>query len=224
MADTPAPIWSRPERAATGRPPEHSRDEIAAAATVIADREGVEAVSMRRVAAELGTGAATLYRYVVSRDELLDLMVDAAASGYRFAPPTGDWVADLLDVADQSRRIMRAHPWLPALTTRPLSPGPHGVALLEHAMAVLAGHPATASRKLSGFAVFNGAVAMLVRYELDDRPQDAARRGAYLRDAVAAGDRPHLAAVLAAADPADSADRFHDVLRGILHGLLGVAG
>lgn len=59
-----AVIWLRPEHAALGRPAERSRGEITAAAVTIADADGLDAVSMRRVAAELGTGAASLYRYV----------------------------------------------------------------------------------------------------------------------------------------------------------------
>jgi AcrR family transcriptional regulator len=55
-------IWMRPERAGVGRPAQRSRAEITAAAVAIADREGLDAVSMRRVAAELGTGAASLDR------------------------------------------------------------------------------------------------------------------------------------------------------------------
>src|SRR5437764_8785599 len=64
---------------------------IAAAAVAIADREGLDAVSMRRVAARLGTGAASLYRYLESREDLLDLMVDATGAEYVFTAPTGDW-------------------------------------------------------------------------------------------------------------------------------------
>ena len=75
-------IWMRPERAAAGRPAQRSRAEITAAAIGIADREGLDAVSMRRVAAELGTGAASLYRYVDTREELLDLMSDATGAEY----------------------------------------------------------------------------------------------------------------------------------------------
>src|SRR4029079_12687901 len=87
-----AVIWMRPENAATGRPAGHSRDEITAAAVAIADREGLDAVSMRRVAARLGTGAASLYRYLESREDLLDLMVDATGAEYVFTAPTGDWL------------------------------------------------------------------------------------------------------------------------------------
>src|SRR5213078_1191881 len=58
------PIWMRPERGARGRRPAHSRSDIAAAAIRIADAEGIEAVSLRRVAGELGTGTTSLYRYI----------------------------------------------------------------------------------------------------------------------------------------------------------------
>src|SRR6516165_12272673 len=84
-------IWMRPERAAAGRPAGHSRDEITAAAVAIADREGLDAVSMRRVAADLRTGAASLYRYLETREDLLDLMIDATGAEYAFTPLTGDW-------------------------------------------------------------------------------------------------------------------------------------
>ena len=57
-------VWLRPEHAATGRPAKRSREEITVAAIAIADQGGLDAVSMRQVAAGLGTGAASLYRYV----------------------------------------------------------------------------------------------------------------------------------------------------------------
>ena len=68
-------IWERPERAGRGPAPSLSRDEIAASAVTLADTQGIEAVSMRALAVELGVGAASLYRYVARKDELIDLMV-----------------------------------------------------------------------------------------------------------------------------------------------------
>src|ERR1700731_4436843 len=100
-------IWMRPEHAATGRPPQRSPAQIPAAAVTIADREGLDAVSMRRVAAELGTGAASLYRYVDTREDLLDLMTDAAGAEYQPAAPSGDWLADLLALGEQAPAIFR---------------------------------------------------------------------------------------------------------------------
>src|SRR5262245_12639315 len=77
-------IWSRPEPRA--RRPAHTRDGIASAAIRIADAEGFEAVSMRRVAAELRAGTMTLYHYVRTKDELLAL-VDNAVMGELLVPP-----------------------------------------------------------------------------------------------------------------------------------------
>ena len=227
----PAPsIWMRPERATVGRPAQHSRAEITAAALAIADQEGLDAVSMRRVAAGLGTGAASLYRYVETRDELLDLMTDAVGSEYDLAPPSGDWLADLVAFGEQSRAILRRHHWLPGLiTARPVL-GPHGLALLEHVLAVLAGHPADVRTKMEAFATLNGITAAWVQHELAGGSAMQQRNVAYLQQALASGEHPRLAELLSAVsgpagpDTADPADRYADILARILTGLLGAAG
>src|ERR1700749_1700255 len=74
-ADQPSqPIWVRP--APGQRKPTLSRERIAATALQIADAEGFEAVSMRRIASELGAGTMTLYHYVKTKDELIALVGD----------------------------------------------------------------------------------------------------------------------------------------------------
>src|SRR5579862_8304091 len=191
------PIWLRPERAATGRPPRHTRDEITAAAIAIADREGLDAVSMRRVAADLGTGAASLYRYLDTREDLLDLMVDATGAEYDITAPTGDWLADLLDLGDQARAIMRRHPWLPPLLITRSVLGPNGLVLLEHVLEALASHPASTAAKLE-------AIALFVQNELTGGPARQERNAAYLRYALAAGHHPRLAELLTPAAPAQA--------------------
>src|SRR5579863_3531153 len=159
-------IWMRPERAAVGRPAQRSRAGITAAAVGIADREGLDAVSMRRVAAELGTGAASLYRYVETREDLLDLMTDAVGGEYLLPEPSGDWLADLVAFGEQSRTIMLRHPWVAGLiVTRPVL-GPNGIAMLEHVLAVLEPHPASLVTKLEAFATLNGICALFVQHEL----------------------------------------------------------
>ena len=104
------PIWSRPARGLRGPTPTHSRDEIVAAAIAMADADGLGAVSMRAVAAALHTGAGSLDRYLSSRDDLLDLMVDRAAGELRPYPAAdGDWLDAMLRLARRQLDLYRRH-------------------------------------------------------------------------------------------------------------------
>jgi AcrR family transcriptional regulator len=221
-----ASIWMRPERAATGRPAQYSRADITAVALAIADTDGLDAVSMRRVAAELGTGAASLYRYVESRDDLLDLMTDAASSEYELADSTGDWLTDLLAIGEQARIVLRRHRWLAGLALiRPVI-GPNGIALMEHVLDVLRPHPASAAVKLEAFAMLNGVTAAFVLQELGD-PELQERNIAYLQQAIASGEHPCLAEFIAqppAGSDMNPADRYPDLMARILAGILGPVG
>ncbi|WP_395294701.1 TetR/AcrR family transcriptional regulator [Kitasatospora hibisci] len=100
--------------------------EIAAAAIALADAEGVDAVTMRRVAQELGVSAMALYTYVPGKAELLDLMLDTVYATMRRAAPAGDgWRDRVAAVADDNRALHRAHPWVARIATSrpPLGPG-----------------------------------------------------------------------------------------------------
>jgi AcrR family transcriptional regulator len=212
------PVWLRERRTGVGRPAERSRAEVTAAAIALADREGLAAVSMRRVAAELGTGAASLYRYVDSRDDLLDLMTDEVAAAYQLPDPGGPWLPALLEVGRQGHELMLKHSWLPELVLTRSALGPHGTDLLEHVLAVLDGHPADVGRKLEAFAVLTTLAAAMA---LNKRNEGARQRqGAYLAHAIAAGRHPHLTAALTGGSLVP-APRFEDTLSRVLAGLLG---
>lgn len=220
-------IWMRPGHAATGRPAQRSREEITAAAIAIADREGLDTVSMRRVAAGLGTGAASLYRYVDTREDLLDLMIDSTGSEYAFTAPTGDWLADLLNIGEQARAIMRRHPWLPSLLITRSVLGPNGIVLLEHVLEALARHPAGHADKLEAFAILNAVTALFVHNELTGGSARQQRNAVYLHHVLTTGRNPRLAELLAppaqTSAPAtvpDPAERYRDILARILSGLL----
>jgi AcrR family transcriptional regulator len=225
VAEPEAVIWMRPEhaKAGHGRPAERSRAELTAAAIGIADREGLAALSMRRVAAELGTGPATLYRYVANRGDLLDLMANAVASEYELAPASGDWIADLVGLGRQARSIMLRHPWLPAVVISTPVIGPRAVDLLEHVLDVLSEHPAGAAAKLEAFALLMAVTATYVQHELSITAAAQQRQGAYLRHVAEAGGHPRIAALLVEAASAPDAarpDQFAAMLARVLSGLL----
>ncbi|WP_127501972.1 TetR/AcrR family transcriptional regulator [Actinoplanes solisilvae] len=214
------PVWLRERRTGVGRPAERSRSEVTTAAIALADREGLAAVSMRRVAAELGTGAASLYRYVDRRDDLLDLMTDEVVAGYQLPAPGGPWLPGLLEVCRQGRELMRRHGWLPELVLTRSALGPHGTDLLEHVLALLAEHPASVGRKLEAFAVMNALTAALTLNELNNDSGALQRQGAYLAHTVAAGRHPHLTAALTGGS-LEPAPQFEDTMSRVLTGLLG---
>lgn len=118
-----------------------SRDEIVRAAIRVADAEGSAAISMRRIARELNAGAMSLYWHVASKDELLDLMLDAVVGevlGEQHAPqPTGDWRADLRALAVTQRSVLHRHQWVMDFIGGRPPLGPNTLRNLERALAVI---------------------------------------------------------------------------------------
>ena len=226
-------IWTRPERSARGPAPEHSRAEIAAAGITLADARGLGAVTMRSAAAAIGTAPASLYRYVVTRDELVELMADQVYGEMSYREPgSGDPVADLLRLAQQSRAIYHRHPWLLDVPATGTLPGPNAVAFIEHTLAALASVDPTGPEKLVTVGLFSGVVRLFAQTEISQRRagQDAVQwqnsLGGYLLQISAAGQHPHLAGALAARSasagdgPAQEEPLFDRAMTRILTGLL----
>jgi AcrR family transcriptional regulator len=162
----PAPlIWTQPSP-----PPRQrslGRDEIVAAAIGLADEAGPAALTMKAVAARLGPySAMALYRYVHSKDGLVDLMLDAATAEIaRPARPGPDWRADLEDLAAQTRQMTRRHPWYAVLYhTRPPA-GPNLMERLEFMLAVLIAQGASPAAAMT-------YAAMIDRYILGSGLQE----------------------------------------------------
>ncbi|SNY57539.1 TetR/AcrR family transcriptional regulator [Paractinoplanes atraurantiacus] len=182
---------------ARGRPPSHTRDQVVDAAVALADAEGLAAVTMRRVATEIGAGAMSLYTYVPTRDFLIDLMVDRVGGTATRVELTGDWRADLLAIAGSQRALMLAHPWLPsALPNRSLT-GRNTLEYLEQGLAALAPTGLDGATRMELIALVTGFVASFVTSELSAQAP-AEDQVAAIGEAVASGDFPHLAAALAA--------------------------
>jgi AcrR family transcriptional regulator len=110
-----APIWARSEPRGRGPRAPLSRAQIVKVAISVADLEGLEAVSMRRLARELRSGAMSLYHYFDTRDELLELMGDTVAFEMLVPSLPSHWRAALEEIARHSRETFLRHPWM--LTT-----------------------------------------------------------------------------------------------------------
>ena len=179
---------------ARGRPPAYTREQVVDAAIRIADAEGLGAVTMRRIAGEIGAGAMSLYTYVPDKERLVDLMVDRV--GGEMPPGAGD----LLDLARAQRRMMLAHPWLPAALPNRRLTGRGMLGYLEQGLAALAPTGLDGATRLEIIALVTGFVASFVTAELAGGapPEEQA---ALIGEAVVSGDFPHLAAALAEGGP-----------------------
>ncbi|MFE2724055.1 TetR/AcrR family transcriptional regulator [Kitasatospora sp. NPDC059327] len=213
-SEAPELIWLRPERTGRGPRPAHSRASIAAAAIAIADTEGLDAVSMRRVAAALGAGTMSLYNYVPKKEHLLDLMIDAAVAEYDFAAiaPTGDCRADLGRLAHQQLAVLRRHPWLATLVVARPGIGPNGLRYTDHFLAVTEPTGLDGATRLEAMALLNGFLCQYAQYERT-ASSGAKWQGelvGYLGRAAASGDYPHLAAAFATAGPTGDPDAVLD--------------
>jgi AcrR family transcriptional regulator len=228
------PIWLRPERGARGPRPAHSRADIAAAAIRVADAEGIEAVSLRRVAGEMGTGTTTLYRYIATKDELFDLMIDSAIGEREPPPPTGDWKADLRAIAYEHRAMVLCHPWLAALpATRPVL-GPNSLAWLDAAYATVDVLDLDADEVLAQVGTLLTFVRGHVLDELAeqetarrsgvDMPTWLAAQAQYGDLIIGSGNYPHLSRIMIEADAPHADDRYERAFRrGLDHILTGLA-
>ncbi|MEV0305745.1 TetR/AcrR family transcriptional regulator [Streptomyces prasinus] len=200
----PRQLWLGPDRPRRGRKPAYSREAITAAAVALADAEGLEAVTMRKVAAQVGAGVMSLYSYAPDKETLLHLMVDHVSGELPTTDAlTGDWRADLKAVAHLQRALMLRHPWLPAALSTHRVPGPHTLAFMERALTALRPTGLDGAAKLEVFAQLTAFVAGHAAHEIAQaaasRSSDrAAAEARYLAAVAADGHHPELAEALAA--------------------------
>lgn len=141
MADpeVPAPPWQRlPDRSSRKRRDPISREAIVAAAIGLLDREGLSALSMRRLGEELGAGAASLYWHVGSKDGLLDLVLDELIGEVEVpAPDPARWQEQLKETAKSQRRVSLRHPYLVRVSIGRIPMGPNALRVTEGTLAIL---------------------------------------------------------------------------------------
>ena len=143
----PPPPWARESGARKTRAdkPALSREAIVAAAIHVIDEEGFEAVSMRRVAQEFGTGAASLYAYVANKDELMDLIVDeimleSAIGAQVPAADVDDWQEQIKAMIRATYRVLISHRDIAKAMLGRIPFGPNGLRNVESMLNVLRAH------------------------------------------------------------------------------------
>jgi AcrR family transcriptional regulator len=231
------PIWGRP--APGERKPAHSRESIARMALQIADAEGVEAVTMRRVAAELGAGTMTLYHYVRNKRELAALMDDAII-GELLVPEdelAEGWREGLAQIARRTYASLRRHPWMFELIGGEDDPGiggPNALRHVEQSLAVAARAGVSFEQQFEITAMVDDYVfghAMRIRPGSMDDPRARERLDAvvgYLEARLGSGEYPHIASIVGddpragmarVAATATDPERFERGLQRVLAGI-----
>ncbi len=131
-------LWGRRERGRRGPRPGLSADAIVETAMRLADAEGLEAVSMARVAAELGFTTMSLYRYVANKEELLQLMWNGSAQGAEKLQIKGDdWRSQLRNWAVIQRDVLDLHPWITQMPMAAPPLAPNSMHFVEHGLATM---------------------------------------------------------------------------------------
>jgi AcrR family transcriptional regulator len=229
------PIWASP--APGSRKPRFTREEIAEVALRICDREGFDALSMRRVADELGAGTMTLYHYVRTKEDLITLMDDALMATVLIPADelATNWRDALAQIARASYAAFRRHGWaVEALSGARF--GPNSLRHFEQSMAAIANAPFDEQGRFDLLGIVDdyvfGSVVRAVESHRhpdfrDARPSEAIV--AFTTAQLATGAYPQLSALAAGPDPMgawtrisvmmNDAGRFERGLQALLDGL-----
>jgi AcrR family transcriptional regulator len=178
-------VWSRPQKAPRQT---LTLDRIVAEAVALLDEEGVGRLTMRRLAERLDTGSTTLYWHVKTKDDVLDLALDAVFGEVRLPAGGSGWQGAVRELIGGWRAALLRHPWSATILDRPLM-GPNALERTEFLYATLAdagfAAPKPAAYSLSNYVM--GSVVMQVTWQ--DRDRDDT--GEFLRER--AGRYPALA-------------------------------
>lgn len=221
-ARMPEPPWrSAPRRSGAPRP-QLSRDAVVAAALEVLAKEGGEALTMRRVAGELGVSASSLYGYVANKEELIQLLLDQLFQEIEIPPEGLPWQESLKEFCRSMLRVYRSHPGMAVLTLGRVAMPASMIEALERSLAEFraAGIPDVV-------AVFVGDLLGLygagIAYEMDMAPpgsqeQFAAQFAGWLRSLPR--DRfPNITELAGMMTAGSAEDRFEWGLDVIVRGL-----
>jgi AcrR family transcriptional regulator len=225
-------IWDRPPPAERRAP--LSRESIVSTAIPLADAEGLGAITIRRLAAELNARPMSIYSYagINSKEELFDLMVDQVCAEMLVAKLPAGWQKALRMIAVRSRAVLLRHPWWVDLVGRNVLLGPNGTRYREQTLAAVADLRADPSTKLAIIVAIDTYVVGQATFAMDEQgsasvPGRSAEQwqkalGHYQTALIATGEFPHLAAV-GPPQPTSPEDREHYFTLGLDWLLRGIA-
>ena len=192
---------ARPEPATEPRAP-LSRERVLETAVAFADRHGLEALSMRKLADELGAGAMSLYYYVPNKEELIDGMVDIVFG--EIEPPSLelDWKTAMRRRAHSTREVLNRHRWAVGLMEGRMNPGPAGIRIREAILGCLRRAGFSVPMTIQAYSVQD---AYIYGFALQERglPFESAEESTEVAEATLqhvadlAKDFPYLAEVVA---------------------------
>ncbi|MEV7551660.1 TetR/AcrR family transcriptional regulator C-terminal domain-containing protein [Amycolatopsis sp. NPDC089917] len=218
-------VWERPEPPSRPALAPLSRERIVQAAIRLADADGLDAVSLRKVATALDVGPMRLYGYIEGKEELLDLMVDATHAEIR-ASGEG-WREVLRSHAEAMRRAVRRHEWLADLLGGRPQLGPEALATSESVMSGL--DDIGVDEIMPLVSAINAYTIGAVRREIAERRAERAtgmdekhwqaELGPYLTRSFATGKLPALAKVVHDAVHLDADETFRIGLDCLLDGI-----
>jgi AcrR family transcriptional regulator len=237
------PPWQRlPDRQAKRRREPISREAIVTAAVTLLDRDGLAALSMRRLADELDTGPASLYWHVGSKDGLLDLVLDHLIGEQEVPDPdAGRWQEQLKDVARTQRETSLRHPYVVRISIGRIPMGPGALRYTERVLAILRAGGLPPRLAVQGYLLLISAVNGFTVDETGVEDTDGAnaeghpatdqaspQEGADMaRDYIASLPVEHFPTMVALADEfafADPDERFDMLIDIFVDGLARRAG
>ncbi|MFF2554493.1 TetR/AcrR family transcriptional regulator [Nocardia sp. NPDC058058] len=218
-------VWERPEPPNRPVPAQLSRERIVSVAIGLADADGLAAVSLRKVAAVLDVGPMRLYGYIATKEELLDLMVDAVFA--EIQPVGTAWREVLRSLAETTRQAGHRHEWLADLLGGRPQLGPNTLARGEAVVAAMTGVDIDIVMPIVD--AVNAYVIGAVRREITERRSEHASGmdkqqwqrtfGPYLERTFATGRFPALSTVIRDAAHLDADETFRTGLEFLLDGI-----
>ena len=171
-----------------------SRERVIEAAVDLADRDGIESLSMRKLGQALGVDPMAIYNHLRDKEELLDGIADAVVGEIEPAPDTGDWRTSFRETLLAARRTMLRHPWAAGVLETRQSPGPATMRHMENVLGALRRGGFTVDLAHHGLHALGSRVFGFSQDLFDDKSEpipDAEALGAISRDL--AGAYPNIA-------------------------------